>query len=421
MAGGTAKHRRVATTPNDPAADIQTLRDWNDDHDVTISFAQVDGVIDDLQIPAGITRDAEVVAYASPLGHAHAHIDTTGKTADDHHAKLHVHDGLDGSGVVAHASTSGITALDHHPAAVAGPDGAVAIDAAGAAGTAATFARSLHGHRVDTTAGPGANDTIDAAGAAGAVGAIARAGHGHRVDTTAGPGADDTVDGAGAAGAVGAIARAGHGHQVVSSAALPLALGAAAAGAAGALARSQHVHPTTGLSLTGHGAADHADITRKLFLPTALAKLDVATAVNLGASPNLTGAIAYADAATQGAFWTFEVPADYASGVITIQPVWSPGASDAVAHTVRWSMTCKTCAAGVVVTGAGTTVAFTGASLARVLATLVYDTATSTTLSPAAAGDLFTIELQRIGADAADTYVGVVNLLGIIVSYTANQ
>lgn len=38
-----------------------------------------------------------------------------------------------------------------------------------------------------------------------------------------------------------------------------------------------------------------------------------------------------------------------------------------------------------------------------------------------AAGDLFRMEVQRIGADVADTYVGVVNLLGLIVSYTANQ
>jgi hypothetical protein len=200
---------------------------------------------------------------------------------------------------------------------------------------------------------------------------------------------------------------------------------------AGATQAAAGNHATTHASTTGqtandhhnqaHGAADHTDITRKRFLMANDAKLDVATSVNLGASPNLTPAVAYADAATQGAFWTFQVPDDWASGVITIQPVWSPGATDGVAHTVRWSMTCKTLAAGVTVTAAGTTVLFTGAPGARTVGVLVYDTATSTTLTPAAAGDLFRIELQRIGADAADTYVGVVNLLGIIVSYTANQ
>lgn len=176
-----------------------------------------------------------------------------------------------------------------------------------------------------------------------------------------------------------------------------------------------------GASLIGHGPADHADITRKLFLPAQNGRTDGATATAIGASPNFTAAAAYADAATQGVVWTFQVPDDWASGVISLQPIWSPGATDAVAHTVRWSITAQTVAAGVTVTAAGTTVTFTGASAARTIGVVVNDTLTSTTLTPAAAGDLFRFTLQRIGADAADTYVGVVNLLGVIVSYTGNQ
>lgn len=175
------------------------------------------------------------------------------------------------------------------------------------------------------------------------------------------------------------------------------------------------------VSLVGHGAADHANITRNVFLCAALAKLDAGTAANVGASPDLTGVVALADAATQGAFWTFEVPDDWNSGVITVQPVWSPGATDGVAHTVRWSIIAKAIAAGSTVTAAGTTVTFTGASAARTVGVVVYDTATSTTLTPGAAGDLFRVHMRRVGADAADTYVGVVNLLGIIITYTANQ
>ena len=48
------------------------------------------------------------------VAHTHAHADTTGQTTDDHHAKLHAHDGADGSGTVAHSATTGITADDHH-------------------------------------------------------------------------------------------------------------------------------------------------------------------------------------------------------------------------------------------------------------------------------------------------------------------
>lgn len=46
--------------------------------------------------------------------HAHAHADTTGQTADDHHDKSHAHDGADDSGTVAHSDTTGQTANDHH-------------------------------------------------------------------------------------------------------------------------------------------------------------------------------------------------------------------------------------------------------------------------------------------------------------------
>jgi uncharacterized protein YfiM (DUF2279 family) len=216
------------------------------------------------------------------------------------------------------------------------------------------------------------------------------------------------------------------------------AIGTAAVGTGVTDARSDHVHATAAgapvasamgdAAATGSGPAaamtDHrharSTITRKLFLPANTAKLDSGTAANLGSTPDLTAVVALADAATQGCIWTFMVPSDWVSGVITLQPVWSPGSNDAVAHTVRWNMKCQTVAAGVTVTGAGTAVLFTGASAARTAGVVVYDTATSTTLTPAAAGDLFRLTFQRIGADAADTYVGVVNLLGVIISYTAN-
>src|SRR6185369_15797565 len=138
---------------------------------------------------------------------------------------------------------------------------------------------------------------------------------------------------------------------------------------------------------TGPAAAmtDHkharATATLKWFLPAALAKLDSATAANVGASPDLTGVVAYADAATQGAIWTFMVPSDWVSGAISLQPVWSPGATDGVAHTVRWQIVAKAVAAGSTVIAAGTTTAFTGTSAARTVGVIVYDTATSTTIT----------------------------------------
>lgn len=104
------------------------------------------------------------------------HADLASIGADDHHAKSHTHSG-DGSGSVAHAALTGIAATDHHPAAAAGPDANVTVDAAGAAGTAATFARAGHGHQVATSGATPAD--VAAVGAVGASGAIARAGHVH--------------------------------------------------------------------------------------------------------------------------------------------------------------------------------------------------------------------------------------------------
>jgi len=43
-----------------------------------------------------------------------AHTDLSGVTSDQHHAKSHAHDGVDGSGTVAHSDTTGIGTDDHH-------------------------------------------------------------------------------------------------------------------------------------------------------------------------------------------------------------------------------------------------------------------------------------------------------------------
>lgn len=173
------------------------------------------------------------------------------------------------------------------------------------------------------------------------------------------------------------------------------------------------------VSLVGHGAADHADITRSFFLRAGDANLDGATLIAVGASPQLSAAINYADAATSGAYWAFTAPPDLAGASMSVQPMWSPGATDAVAHTVRWSMTSKVMATGSDVTAAGTTTPATGASAARTINIMVTDNVQTTVAC--AAGDRMRIEMQRIGADVADSYIGAVRLLGLYVTYTANQ
>src|SRR6266481_1228577 len=248
------------------------------------------------------------------------------------------------SGSLTHASTTGQTATDHHAAPVAGPDADVTIDSAGAAGTASTFARSAHGHRLLTSATAAVAIGTAAAGTSGH--SPSRDDHVH--PTGAGTPSTQAMGDAAATGSGPAAAMTDHKHAMPAFATNAILLGsAAAAGAATTPSRSndtiaafdttapvnqafadvaavgvinfaarrdhKHGMPATP-ALDPHGAAQHTDITRMLFVEAHWAGLDVATSVNIGASANLTKVVAYADAATQGAFWTFMVPADWASG-----------------------------------------------------------------------------------------------------------
>jgi hypothetical protein len=174
-----------------------------------------------------------------------------------------------------------------------------------------------------------------------------------------------------------------------------------------------------------HGAAQHTDITRSIWLRPEDATLGTAgtppTKTALGAVPDQIMTLRYADAATGDAYWSFIIPSDWASGVITAQPYWSPGSTDGVAHTVRWQYGAASKAVGGDVDSAGTTTAWTGASATRTATIMVIDTATSTGVTPGAAGELFKLNVARIGADGADTYVGTVDLVGVLITYTANQ
>lgn len=170
-----------------------------------------------------------------------------------------------------------------------------------------------------------------------------------------------------------------------------------------------------------HGAADHTNITRSFALFPTECTLDGATLASIGASPDQTRVVAYADAATQGAYWTFEVPDDWDSGVISAGIFWAPGATDAVAHTVRWQFVAKMIDSASTVTNPGTTTTFTGNSGTRTVNVVVQESGSSTGVTPSAGSRLFRLEVRRIGADAADTYVGTVNLIGVLVTYTANQ
>lgn len=153
-----------------------------------------------------------------------------------------------------------------------------------------------------------------------------------------------------------------------------------------------------------------------LFLPVTEGTVDSGTMASIGTVPNSIRVCTLADAATQGIFWTAPLPADWATGDLTATLIWSPGSNDASAHTVRWTLTARVIRNALAEFNAPVTTTFTGASAARTADTTVYDTATALGLSPAA-GDLLRLNVRRIGADGADTYVGSVHLLGVSLSY----
>jgi hypothetical protein len=173
----------------------------------------------------------------------------------------------------------------------------------------------------------------------------------------------------------------------------------------------------------GRLAALEATATRYRWLDAKSAELDGSALVTIGAAPDAVRAIALADAATQGAYWAFPVPLDWASGTLTFQPWWAPAVADGAAHAVRWSLDVKArSAGGSALSTAGTTVAATGTAAARGTAhVLQEDPAIDSTITPAGASQLVVANLRRLGSDGADSFVGTVNLVGVMLIYTGHR
>jgi hypothetical protein len=159
---------------------------------------------------------------------------------------------------------------------------------------------------------------------------------------------------------------------------------------------------------------------RSLFIDASMLRLDAAQGVKIGTPPNAVDAVSLADGVLGGAYCNFNMPVDVITGTVTIRPQWAPGATDGVAHTVRWQMNIRILTAADV-TAAGTTVAWTGVSAARTVNVEVLETGQASTGVSPAANDRIRIELQRDGAHANDTYVGAVQLLGVRIDYQANN
>lgn len=197
------------------------------------------------------------------------------------------------------------------------------------------------------------------------------------------------------------------------------ALQAEVAGASGRWADGAHVHGHVAFAADPHGAAQHTNITRAIWLPiNDGVVLDGGTLGSLGTLPNTIRTIALADAATQGALWTLDVPDDWASGTIDVT-IFFAGATTTTGS-VRWEVKTAAIENGTDITqAADVTTTFTGA--APTTANLLVKEALAAGSTPAAAGDLYRIGVRRLGADGADNYAAVAHLIGVLITYTANQ
>jgi len=168
---------------------------------------------------------------------------------------------------------------------------------------------------------------------------------------------------------------------------------------------------------TPHGAADHTNITRSFFLEVLDVVNDGGTVATRGTAPDALRVVTLADAASTGMSWVFAVPDDWASGALSCE-IFHAGQTTS-GGVVRWSIDSQDIAEGASIVGAGTSAAFTGATIAT--ADLLIIEAAQALETPAAAGDLFRVSVRRLGSDGADSYAASTSLIGIRISYTATQ
>lgn len=139
-----------------------------------------------------------------------------------------------------------------------------------------------------------------------------------------------------------------------------------------------------------------------------------------GTFPNTFPYFLLANSVTAGATWVLRMPGDMTNG-ITCKPVWLPSTTDSAAHAVQWQFNVRQVFQGgdIGSTAAGTsdTVAWTGASSAHNGNQAYYETGTTSTALTLVAGNLMRVSISRLGADALDTYLADVRLLGMTIGY----
>lgn len=230
------------------------------------------------------------------------------------------------------------------------------------------------------------------------------------------------------AGHVKQIIADADGHEYVDFAAITAAMLAAHAhsgvteGGGPLLAANTHASPSADTHhAQTHGAAQHTDTTRSIWIPVGDLQLGIATGTPAkgvyGTWATMFSAWAFDDTVSEALIANPVIPADWVGGTISVKYYW---ASDtATSGDCYWF-----CDYLYVSDGGNLKAAVTsfGAAVASP-ATVHYEKVSTigAIAAPSAAGQHLKLYLRRRGNDAADTMTGDALLIGVLLEYTANQ
>lgn len=165
-----------------------------------------------------------------------------------------------------------------------------------------------------------------------------------------------------------------------------------------------------------HGAAQHTDITRELFIPACEGFL-AAGVCNETPNGAFSSVLGDANAPEPAVYFSNKVPDDFVS-FISVKAVWL---SEAAGGNMYWNLSASYAASGQ------TEATHTDTPAIGVTATggndiiNVQEPANALTLASLAIGDYLGMVFARDGTDANDTLDAEVYLLGLLFTYVANQ
>jgi len=179
------------------------------------------------------------------------------------------------------------------------------------------------------------------------------------------------------------------------------------------LSAHQARHLAAGADTFTHGAAEHTDETRELFVRCSASPYSTGTAREHGRY----AVIQLADAAIQFIFFTLKVPDDFVS-FTSLELVWL---SPLNAGNMYWRMETDYAAVGEAYNTHNESSGYGVTASGVINRIVVQEPATPLNFVNLAQGDYVGVSIYRDATDGLDTIDNVVRVLGILLTYIAEQ